>query len=51
MSKYETAEYQREVSDFVRREVIYCVSNLIYELAKDEKYMDELMERRKEYGA
>jgi hypothetical protein len=26
----------------VQREVIYCVSGLISELAKDEKYMDEL---------
>ncbi len=26
-------EYQRKVSDFVSREVIYCVSSLIHELA------------------
>lgn len=28
----------------VRREVIYCASHLIYELAQDDKYSDELLE-------
>lgn len=31
--KYTSAEYQRAVGDFVRREVIYCVSHLVSELA------------------
>lgn len=37
-------EYQRAVSDFVSREVHYCVSHLVSELAQNESYMDELME-------
>lgn len=37
-------EYQRAVSDFVSREVHYCVSHLVSELAQNEAYMDELME-------
>lgn len=41
------AEYQREVSDFVRREVIYCVSHLIYELGSklgdDSEYFEDLL--------
>lgn len=39
----ETAEYQNQVSAFVSREVIYCLSTLINELAKNEKHMDDLM--------
>lgn len=33
---------QREVEEFARREVIYCVSMLVYELAKDENYSEDL---------
>ena len=36
------ADYQRAVADFVGREVHYCASYLISELAKDEKHMDDL---------
>lgn len=36
-------ELQRNVGDFVNREVYYCVSSLVHELAQNEKYMDELM--------
>lgn len=42
MSKYESAEYQNKVRDFVAREVIYCVSSLVHELAKNEKHLDDL---------
>jgi hypothetical protein len=31
------------IEQFVQREVIYCVSGLIHELAKEEKYMDDLL--------
>lgn len=41
--KYTSAEYQHAVKDFVQREVVYCVSYLISELAKDEKHMDDLL--------
>lgn len=33
MSKYESAEYQRQVSNMVRREVGHCVSSLVATLA------------------
>lgn len=39
----DTIDGQRKLSEFVNREVYYCVSSLIYELAQNEKYMDELM--------
>lgn len=42
-TKYESAEYQQKVQKFVQREVVYCVSYLISELAKDEKYTDDLL--------
>ena len=29
---------------FVEREIIYCVSNLIYELSSNEEYQEELLE-------
>ena len=32
-SKYESAEYQNAVSDFVRREVYHCMSGLVHTLA------------------
>ena len=41
-----TVEGQEVLRDFVHREVHYCVSSLIWELAKDEKYLDDLMEIR-----
>lgn len=41
--KYESAEYQNKVRDFVSREVIYNVSLLISELVKDGKHMDDLL--------
>lgn len=34
---------QCELSNFVDREVIYCVSSLVYELAQKSEYMDDLM--------
>jgi hypothetical protein len=34
---------QEECRQLVAREVYYCVSSLIHELAQDEKYMDDLM--------
>jgi hypothetical protein len=37
-----SGEYQRAVGDFVRREVVYCVSTLIHELAQNPEHMDEL---------
>lgn len=37
-----SGEYQRAVGDFVHREVIYCVSSLIHELAQNPEHMDEL---------
>jgi len=40
---HDTADYQRKVSDFVSREVYYCASMLISELASNEKYTDDLM--------
>mgnify|MGYP003131799368 CR=1 FL=1 len=36
--KHLTAEYQRDVSDFVDREVIYCVSTLIHNLLNTDNY-------------
>lgn len=42
--KYESAEYQNKVRDFVSREVIYNVSSLISELGNQEAlYRDELL--------
>lgn len=46
--KYLSADYQRAVSEFVRREVIYCVSHLVSELAQcpsvyDGEYSEDLM--------
>ncbi len=38
----ETSEGQRELRTFVEREVAYNVSMLVYELAKDDHYMDDL---------
>ena len=42
-----SAEYQRNVSDFVHREVIYCVSSLVWELAQNYEafpnYEDDLL--------
>lgn len=38
-----SGEYQRAVGDFVRREVYYCASSLIHELANHSQYADELM--------
>ena len=34
-SKYMNALYQKAVGEFVDREVIYCVSHLVSEIAKD----------------
>jgi len=42
--EYNSERNQEIKRQFVQREVIYCVSNLIYELGRDEKYMDEIME-------
>lgn len=39
-----SAEYQRAVSEFVQREVIYCVSGLIYDLHQNEEFLQELCE-------
>lgn len=38
-----SATYQRAVSDFVAREVCYCASHLVHELAQDPEHMDELL--------
>ena len=38
------ADYQRDVDTMVRREVNYCVSSLVFELAHSDKYMDELID-------
>jgi hypothetical protein len=35
---------QRNCDEFVHREVYYCVSSLVHELAQNEKYMDDLMQ-------
>ena len=43
MSDRMNADYQRNVSDFVGREVIYCVSSLVYELAQQADNMDDLL--------
>lgn len=43
------SDFQRECSEFVHREVYCCASSLVHELAKDEKYMDELMEVCSQY--
>src|SRR5207253_11477595 len=32
--KRSDADYQRAVGEFVHREVIYCVSNLVYEIGR-----------------
>lgn len=46
MNKPETklteSKLQRACEEFVRREVIYCVSSLIYELAQNEKLQQDL---------
>lgn len=42
--KHESADYQRAVSEFVNREVIYCVSYMIDELQKDEKYSTQILD-------
>src|SRR3990167_1679100 len=34
---------QRELQEFVDREIYYCASSLVSELIKDEKYMDALL--------
>lgn len=39
--KLTESELQRLVSEFVSREVIYCVSSLIYELGQDPEYADK----------
>jgi len=43
MDKRLSGEYQRNVSEFVHREVVYCVSYLISELCGNDQYMDELL--------
>lgn len=42
-TKYSNSDYQRDVSRFVEQNVYYCVSSLIYELAQDEKYQEDLL--------
>jgi hypothetical protein len=37
-----SAEYQRAVDEFVQREVIYCVSGLIYDLSQNEQFQQDL---------
>jgi hypothetical protein len=47
MSKYTSDQiesHHRDVSDFVRREVIYCVSSLIYDLAQQAEHFPEYEE-------
>jgi len=39
---HNSSKNQRIKGKFVEREVYYCVSMLIYELAKDEKYFEDL---------
>ena len=41
-AKYDTSEYQRKVSDLVDREVVYCVSVLIYDLYSMDSEADDL---------
>ena len=44
-TQHDTSEYQRKVSDFVGREVIYCVSSLIHDLTKNDagEYWDYIL--------
>ena len=47
-SKYMDPAYQREVDAFVQREVIYCVSSLVWELSKiwehlPSEYQDDIL--------
>lgn len=39
-----TKPTQSQLRDFISREVIYCVSTLIYELSRDEKHLDDILE-------
>ena len=41
LEQEKTAEYQRNVQDFVSREVIYCISGLVSELCQKEGFVDE----------
>lgn len=45
MDKYTSADYQRAVGQFVSREVIYCVSGLISDLAQntESEYYDDIL--------
>jgi hypothetical protein len=42
--EYNSERNQEIKRQFVQREVVYCVSNLIYELGKNEDYMEDIME-------
>ena len=42
--EYNSERNQEIKRQFVQREVVYCVSNLIDNLRKDENYFDEIME-------
>lgn len=44
------AEKQRKLEKFIEGEVIYCVSFLVSELSKDNKYFEELMEISSQYN-
>lgn len=48
--KYTDGEYQRKVGEMVDREVIYCVSSLVYELARKDEYLDDLLPLCVKYG-